>query len=142
MENMSGSSFGAPTGGFSVPAPKGKRFASALVDLLLIPVVLGIIVGFLLLNLPEGPRSIILVLVNIGWMIFRDMVFSPGRAMVSLKLISLTGGKVTFQQALLRNILLIIPFVLIVGFIVEIIAIISKSERVADGWAKTRVISL
>ncbi len=133
MENFGGSLGGAT-------APKGRRFAAGVIDLIIIPIILGLILGIILLNVPEGIRSVILVLVNILWLIVRDAVYSPGRAMVGLKLISLDGAKVTWLQSLIRNVLLIIPFVLVVGYIVEIVALITKGERVADGWAKTRVV--
>lgn len=134
MENFGGSLSGAS-------APKGRRFAAGVIDLIIIPIVLGLILGLILLNVPEGIRSAILVVVNIAWLIVRDAFYSPGRAMVGLKLISLDGAKVTLVQSLLRNVLLIIPFVLVVGYIVEIVALIVKGERVADQWAKTRVVS-
>ena len=124
----------------STPAPKGKRFAAGVIDLIIIPIVLGVVLGLLLLKVPETVRSVILVVVNIIWLIIRDATFSPGRAMVGLKLVSVSGSKVSLAQAFIRNILLIIPFVLVVGYIVEIIALISKGERVADAWAKTRVV--
>jgi len=123
-------------------APKGKRVAAAIIDLIIIPILLGIIVGVLLLAAPDGVRNTLLILVNIAWMIFRDAVISPGRKMVGTKIISLEGtGKVSVGQAFIRNILLIIPFVLVVGYIVEIIFLLSKGERLADGWAKTRVVN-
>lgn len=122
-------------------APKGKRFLAGLFDLVVIPIILGIVIGFLLLNAGEAIRNVILVLFNIGWLVFRDYVFSPGRALVGLKLVSLSGGKVTVVQALLRNILLIIPVVLLVGYIVEIISVLSRNQRLADQWAKTRVVT-
>ena len=123
-------------------AQKGKRIAAAIIDLIIIPILLGIIVGVLLLAAPDGVRNTLLILVNIAWMIFRDAVFSPGRKMVGTKIISLEGdGKVSVGQAFIRNILLIIPFVLVVGYIVEIIFILSKGERLADGWAKTRIVN-
>lgn len=123
-------------------AQKGKRIAAAIIDLIIIPILLGIIVGVLLLAAPDGVRNTLLILVNIAWMIFRDAVFSPGRKMVGTKIISLEGdGKVSVGQAFIRNILLIIPFVLVIGYIVEIIYILSKGERLADGWAKTRVVN-
>ncbi len=135
-DSMSGGFAGGPS-----VAPKGRRFAAGLVDLVLIPIVLGVIIGLVLLSVPEGLRNVILVLVNIAWLIFRDLVYSPGRAMVGLKLVSLTGDKVSLAQAFIRNILLLIPFVLVVGYIVELIALLVKGERIADGWAKTRVVS-
>ena len=45
------------------------------------------------------------------------------------------------KELTMRNILLIIPFVLVVGYIIEIIFILTKGERLADGWAKTRVVN-
>lgn len=122
-------------------APKGKRFAAGIVDLIIIPILLGVVAGIALLAANDAVRNTVLILINIGWMIFRDSVFSPGRKMVGLKLVSTaTGEKPTLGQAFIRNILLIIPFILVIGYIVEIIAVLAKGERVADAWAKTRVV--
>ena len=123
-----------------VPASKGKRFAAGLIDLVVIPIVLGIVIGLVLLAAPDMVRSIVLVLVNIIWLVFRDAVYSPGRAMIKVKIVSLTGEKVTLLQALIRNVLLIIPFVLVVGYIVEIVMVLWKGHRLADNWAKTQVV--
>lgn len=125
-----------------VPASKGKRFAAGLIDLVVIPIVLGIVVGLVLLAAPEVMRSIVLVFINIIWLGFRDAVYSPGRAMVKIKLVSLTGEKVTWLQALIRNILLMLPFVLVVGYMVEILMLIIKGHRLADNWAKTQVVEI
>ena len=129
-----------PVGGAN-QAPKGRRFAAGVIDLIIVPIVLGVILGLILLNAPEAIRSIVLVIVNIAWLIFRDMVFSPGRAMVGLKIVSLSGDKITLAQAFIRNILLLVPFVLVVGYIVEVVSILAKGNRVADAWAKTQIIS-
>ncbi|HPW76342.1 MAG: RDD family protein [Candidatus Omnitrophica bacterium ADurb.Bin292] len=123
-----------------VPASKGKRFAAGLIDLVFIPIALGIIIGLVLLAAPDAVRNVVLICVNVGWLLFRDAVYSPGRAMVNIRIVSLTGGKVTWLQALIRNILLIIPFVLVVGYILEIVMLIAKGHRLADGWAKTQVL--
>ena len=128
-------------GGSGSPVPKGRRIASDIIDLIIVPIVLGLILGLILLNVPEGVRSGLLIVINIAWLIFRDMVYSPGRAMVGLKLVSDTSGKVTLPQAFIRNVLLMVPFVLIIGYIVELIAVLSKGNRIADAWAKTRVVS-
>jgi uncharacterized RDD family membrane protein YckC len=125
-----------------VPASKGKRFAAGLIDLVVIPIVLGIVIGLVLLAAPDMVRSIVLVIVNIIWLVFRDAVYSPGRAMVKIKIVSLTGEKVTAVQALIRNILLIVPFVLVVGYILEIVMLLVKGHRLADGWAKTQVVEV
>jgi len=135
MDAVSGAGQGA-----GALAPKGRRFAAGVVDLIIIPIILGLVIGVLLLNVGEVIRSVVLIAVNIGWLIFRDSVYSPGRAMVGVKLTSASGDKVSVGQAFLRNILIIIPFVLVIGYIVEVIALLVKGERVADGWAKTRVV--
>ena len=124
----------------SSSAPKGRRTAADVIDLIIIPIVLGVILGILLLNVRESIRSIVLVVINIAWLIFRDAVYSRGRAMVGLKLVSLTGEKPSVAQAAIRNILLIVPFVLVIGYIVELVAVLTKGDRVADRWAKTRVV--
>lgn len=126
----------------SASAPKGRRFAAGAIDLIIIPIILGVVMGILLLNAPEGVRNIILVIMNAGWLIFRDAVYSPGRALVGTKVVSLSGDKVTVAQAFIRNILLLIPYVLLIGYPVEIISLILKEGRVADRWAKTRVIAI
>ena len=110
-ESIAGSSFGGPA-----PAPKGRRFAAGVIDLIIVPIVLGVLMGLLLLSVPEIVRNVILILVNIAWLIFRDAVYSPGRAMVGLKLVSLTGEKPTLAQAFIRNVLIIIPFALTTGY--------------------------
>lgn len=136
MESVSGDVVGQ-----QVPAPKGRRFAAAFIDLFIIPIFLGLIVGLMILTVPDTIRSIILVLVNIGWLLFRDMVYAPGRAMVGIKIVSLTGSKVSAAQAFIRNILIMIPFVLVFGYVIEIIALITKGHRLGDGWAKTQVVT-
>ena len=138
MADFSSESVGGAAGGPAI-ASKGKRVAAGVIDLILIPIFLGVIAGLLLLKAPEGIRNAILIVLNIAWMVFRDAVFSPGRKMVGTKLVSLAGGKVSVGQAFIRNILLIIPFVLVIGYLVELIALLVKGERLADSWAKTRV---
>lgn len=131
----------SPLSGGTDRAPIGKRLAAAIIDLIFMPVLLGFLIGFLLLAVPEGVRNLILVVANAAWLVFRDVVFAPGRKMVGLKLVSLSGDKVTVVQAILRNILLIVPFVLLVGYIVEIVMIVLKGQRAADNWAKTQVVA-
>lgn len=123
-----------------VPASKGKRFAAGLIDLVLIPIVLGIAIGFVLATAPNTISSIVLIVVNVAWLVFRDTVYSPGRALIKTKLVSLTGEKVTIIQAVIRNILLVIPFILVIGYILEIIMLLVKGQRLEDSWAKTQVV--
>ncbi|HCM41951.1 MAG TPA: hypothetical protein DIS66_01365 [Candidatus Omnitrophica bacterium] len=127
-----------------VSAPVGKRIVAGLIDFVVAPVVIGIVLGLLFVVLgnaiPESVRSVILILANIIWLIVRDTVFAPGRLIMKLKLVSLTSDKVSLGQAVLRNILLIIPVVLIVGYILELVWVCVKGNRLADSWAKTRVV--
>ena len=124
-----------------VLASKGKRIASDVVDLLFIPIIIGFVIAFLLIAVSEPVRNTVLIVVNVAWMLFRDLYFSPGRKMVGIKLVSLNGGKITASQAVIRNILLIVPFVLLVGYILETIMVLVKGERLEDGWAKARVVN-
>jgi uncharacterized RDD family membrane protein YckC len=127
-----------------VSAPVGKRIVAGLIDFVVAPVVIGIVLGLLFVVLgnaiPESVRSIILILANIIWLIVRDTVFAPGRLIMKLKLVSLSSDKVSLGQAVLRNILLIIPVVLIVGYILELVWVCVKGNRLADSWAKTQVV--
>ncbi|MBI4398867.1 MAG: RDD family protein [Candidatus Omnitrophica bacterium] len=125
-----------------VLASKGKRVLSDIIDLLLIPILIGFGAALVLFEANELTRNAVLAVINALWMLFRDFVFSPGRKITGLKLVNLaTGGKVTLGQAVIRNILLIIPFILVIGFILETIMILAKGERLEDSWAKTRVVS-
>lgn len=127
-----------------VSAPVGKRIVAGLIDFVVVPIVIGIVLGLLFVVLgnaiPESVRSVILILANIIWLIVRDTVIAPGRLIMKLKLVSLNSEKVTLGQAVLRNILLIIPVVLIVGYILELVWVCVKGNRLADGWAKTQVV--
>ncbi len=126
-------------GGLGSDVPKGKRVISDLIDLLAVPILLGVVAGLILLAVPEGIRNVLLIAINIAWLIFRDVVFSPGRKIAGLKLVGADGGKVSIGQAFIRNILLMVPFILVIGYIVEIIFVYWKGNRLADGWAKTHV---
>ena len=125
-------------------ASKGKRFLAAIFDLIIIPIILGVIAGLLLFAAPIGLRNIILIVVNILWMTLKDLMWegaAPGKKMAGLKVISIeTGKKISLAQGFIRNILLIIPFVLVIGYIIEIIMLATKGERLGDKWAKTRVV--
>ncbi|OGW76920.1 MAG: hypothetical protein A3J52_00660 [Omnitrophica bacterium RIFCSPHIGHO2_02_FULL_49_9] len=121
MANGESSITGGPAPQGPSVAPKGRRFASDIIDLLIIPIILGIAFGIMLLAVPEGIRNFSLIAVNILWLVFRDYVFSPGRKLVGLKLVSVDGaGKAGITGAIIRNITLAIPFVLTTGYGCEI----------------------
>ena len=134
---------GAPAG--PEIASKGKRFLAAIFDLIVIPIILGVVAGLLLIAAPAGIRNVILIVVNIAWMTLKDVAFfggaAPGKKMAGIKVISVDSGqKISMGQAFIRNILLIVPFVLVIGYIVEIIMLIATGERLGDKWAKTKVV--
>ena len=147
MENdaVGGGVGGSPVPGGYGEAPKGKRFLCSLIDLIGVPMVLGFAFGLLLLlvRTPDGFNTFVLIAVNIAWMIFRDVKYSPGRALLGLRLVSLEGSeKITLSQALIRNVLLIIPGLLLLGYPIELIAVFFvKGGRVMDGPAKTKVVA-
>jgi len=122
MANGQSGITGGPQPQSSELASKGRRFASAIIDLFIIPIIIGVVVGIVLmfLAIPEWIRYALLIVANIGWLIFRDYLFAPGRKMVGLKLVSLTGGRVMLLQAVCRNVFIAVPFVLIPGYLCEI----------------------
>ena len=142
------------------PAKKGLRFAADIIDLLIIPAVLGGVFGLVLIAAPDLLRDLILTAVYVGWIFFRDLYFSPGRKMVGLKLISLggeaeislfgfakllkfksapAGVKPSFLQVVWRN-FWIYPYILVIGYWVELVGLFVKSERFMDLAVKTRVV--
>lgn len=122
-------------------ASKGRRFTSALIDLILIPVLLGAFLGlFTFWFLGTAAFNFLFYFAYVAWVIFRDTVFSPGRALMHIELISQTGKEVTVEQAFKRNLLIIIPFIGIIGYLIEIISLTMTGERVMDSWAKTTVV--
>ena len=103
-----------------VPAGKGKRFAAGIIDLVVVPIFLGVVIELALFMASDAVRNIVLIFINVAWLIFRDAVWAPGRAMIKTRVISLLGGKVTLLQSFVRNIFLIVPFVLSTGYVCEI----------------------
>jgi len=127
-----------------VAASKGKRFLAAVFDLIVIPIIIGVMAGLIFFAAPVGIRNILLIVVNIAWMTLKDLMWvgqAPGKKMAGIKVVSIeTGKKITVAQGFIRNILLIIPFVLVIGYIIEIILLAAKGERLGDKWAKTKVV--
>jgi uncharacterized RDD family membrane protein YckC len=117
---------------------------AAIFDLVVIPILLGVVAGLAFIAAPVVVRNIALVLINVAWMIGRDLMFEgagPGKKMAGIKVIDVASGqKMTIAQAAIRNILLIIPFVLVIGYLVEIAFLLFKGERICDKWAKTAVV--
>ena len=152
--NWDTSSAGAP------PASRRMRFAADFIDLLIIPAILGGVFGLLLLAASDLIRDSLLTLVYVAWILCRDLYFSPGRWMVGLKLISVggeaeisffglfkifsfktaeSGSKPSILQIFWRNVW-VYPYVLVVGYLIEIVGLSIKKERFMDLAARTRVV--
>ena len=131
---------------------KSKRVAAAIIDMLVLPMVAGVIVGVALLNVDEMTRNNVLRLLSPFrfLIIFRDFVYSPGRHMCGLELVDMKTGIrvccyrgnffINLGKSIVRNILLIIPFVLVIGYIVETVMVMTKGHRLADKWAGVEVV--
>lgn len=123
-------------------ASKGKRFAVAIIDFIFVPIVFGLAMGLIFFATKPEPRiqTVFMTVIIIAWTIFRDVYFSLGRAMVGIKLQKKDGGSVGFGTAIVRNIHLMIPFISILGLLVEFIALLSSGHRLSDQWAHTVVV--
>ena len=123
-------------------ASKGKRCAAALVDILLVPIVIGVGLGILFVVTKADPsiQNWLFIGFTSVWLIIRDAIGSPGRAMVGILLKKTDGATIGLGTAIGRNIHLMIPFVSLLGFLVEFIALLSTGHRLADQWAHTVVV--
>lgn len=133
---------------------RSKRLLSAFIDMVALPVVIGVVSGLLLLtaNLDPVTRDKVLNVINFFYylIVSRDFVYSPGRHLCGLELVdSKTKVRICFYRgnfilnawkSFLRNILLVVPFVLVLGYLVEIISVIWKGHRIADKWAGVAVV--
>lgn len=122
-----------------------KRFLAAFIDLFCVPFVIYFVIGYLNRG---NPPLYITVAVNIFWLAVRDLFngAGPGKRLCSLRVIRRDTGQPLqtkdIPHALLRNILLYIPLVLILGYIIEIVMLTAKKERLGDIWAKTEVVDV
>jgi uncharacterized RDD family membrane protein YckC len=126
-------------------APKGLRMLAAIsFDLVYIPFFIGFLAGLVLFNAPDWFRVVILVLLNIAWVVGKDMngsFLSFGKRLAGIKVVSAsTGQAVTFKQAFVRNILLIVPGILFFGYPIEWFFLQFKGQRLGDKWAGTTVV--
>ncbi len=131
---------------------KWKRFGAALMDFILIPALVGILMGLLLHNGSSRDADKYFHAVSLGFVIFfqRDFIYSPGRHLFGLRLVdSKKGNLICFYQGnlfsnlikgVVRNLLLFIPFVLVVGYIVEVVMVIWKGHRLMDVFAGVKVV--
>ena len=131
---------------------KSKRVVAAIIDMVVLPLVAGVIAGVALLNVDEMTRHNILRLLSpFRYLIFaRDFIYSPGRRMCGLELVDVkTGVRVCFYRgnffvnlwkSIVRNMPLMIPFVLVIAYIVEAVMVMSKGHRLADKWAGVEVV--
>lgn len=136
---------GAGSAGAGKTDVRGKRFLAAIsFDLVFVPFGIGFLAGLILFNAPDWLRVVLLVILNIAWVVAKDLNFSmlsPGKRMAGLKVVSAgTGAAISLKQAFLRNILLIIPLVLFFGYFIEAGMLLFKGKRLGDIWAGTDVV--
>jgi len=135
-----------------------RRVGAAVIDMIVIPIAtipiqlgLGFLIALLIGDLSDALRMIITLLVYMGlWTILslRDLIgkgAGPGKMIFGLRVISTESGeKITWKQALHRNLLFILfcsPIVQWLIFLIELIFVLSKGKRLGDMMAKTEVIN-
>lgn len=122
---------------------KTKRIIAAFIDLVAIPFLLFFAIGF---SYTPNIPVYVSILFNVVWFSMRDLYdgAGPGKRLMHLKVVlAETGEALSYQTAVrgfLRNVLFMIPFFWFISFIVELIVLIIKGERVGDMWAKTKVV--
>jgi uncharacterized RDD family membrane protein YckC len=134
---------------------KSKRLVAVVIDVVALPLVVGFITGvaMIVLNVDKSSKTHILEILHLfrGLIFFRDFVYSPGRHLVGLELTDVkTGIRVCcyrgnffihLWKSIARNLLLIIPFVLVIGYLIEAVMVMTKGYRLADKWAGTEVVA-
>jgi len=131
-----------------------KRLLAAFIDLAILPLLIGLGVGIFLSNVDESTRTKTLSAVGVllSYIVFfRDFIYSPGRHIFGLDLVnSKTKVRVCFYRgnillnllkAFLRNVLFVIPLVLVIAYIVETFMVFKKGHRLTDRWLGTEVIA-
>lgn len=126
-------------------AKPGLRVVAAIsFDLVIVPFFIGFFAGLVLFNAPDVLRVIVLVLLNVAWVVGKDLnnsFLSIGKRLTGIKVVSADSGQaITLKQSFIRNLLLIVPGVLFFGYPIELIVLLTKGERLGDKWAKTAVV--
>ena len=131
---------------------KVRRLVSAIIDLVFIPAVIGILMGLLLHNHPTAESAKYLRAVSLAFAVLfqRDFIYSPGQHMLGLRLVDAKKGNlICFYQGniflnlikgTVRNSLLIVPFILVVGYFLETVMVIWKGHRLMDLVAGVKVV--
>ena len=133
---------------------KTKRILAALIDMVGLPIIMGMTGGMVVViaNISDPLRQRLLESLNLVFSLifWRDFVYSPGRHLFGIELVDArTKVRVCFYRgnfflnlwkSFLRNIFLVVPFVLVIGYVVEILMVILKGTRIADKWAGVEVI--
>lgn len=142
---------------FDLPLPKGqrglkiRRLIAAGIDLILYPLIFGILMGISFLGVETFFRNQALFWTNIigNALIWRDYIFSPGRYFLGLRLVSVNNEAPmvicssrfgsNLVKVILRNLFLLIPFVLVVGYAFEVVMVLITGNRFSDRIAGTTV---
>jgi len=124
---------------------KKRRFLAALIDLLVIPAIFIVAVT---VSLRSELPLYVQVFFNVVWLSIRDMWggAGPGKRVMHLQVVLQETGeplsKQTLVHGVLRNLLLMIPFVLVLGYFVEVLMLAVRGERLGDAMAKTTVVDV
>lgn len=111
-------------------AKRWKRVIVDIVELLVIPFVTGLGLGYVIGNAPAWIQVAVLGGMNAAWILFRDWSFSPGRWIFRLRLIDLrTGEKPKFVPSVVRNILIIAPGLVLGGYLGEFARVFISTTR-------------
>jgi len=126
-------------------APISKRVFAACIDCGLIPLFAAFIISVLLILIPGSLRNFLVLFMSIAWFSFKDTFFEgagPGKKIFGLRVISkATGKKITAGQGFIRNVLLLLPIISIIGVPLEFFILLLKGERFGDKWAGTKVVT-
>jgi uncharacterized RDD family membrane protein YckC len=126
-------------------APLKKRIFAAIIDCMFIPGFIGLVINILLMLTTPVISNFVGFGVVIIWFSFKDQLFDgagPGKKMFGLRVISkLNNEKITIAQGFLRNILLFVPLVQLIGIPLELFMVLTGKERLGDKWAATVVVT-
>jgi uncharacterized RDD family membrane protein YckC len=123
-----------------------KRISAGIIDCVILPSFIIFVFRLLLIFQPPAFSNFAVLGIAIIWFSFKDLLFegcAPGKKIFGLRVISkATGQKITARQGFIRNVLLFVPLVALIGFPLELIVLLAKKERFGDVWAGTEVIAL
>lgn len=125
-------------------APTSKRVIGYIVDVIIIGIVSGIIVGILeVIDSPEWLQGLVAFILFYGYFTYMEATSGQtiGKRVVNTRVVRQSGAPMTMADAAIRNILRIVDMLFfgLVGLL--LIMINSNKQRVGDMAAKTLVVN-